>query len=166
MSVIIDRCPFHDVETAVETPSGALPVRAYQIIVWVGVSLRGSVSRPFPAVLDTGHSHNFSITDEQMQKWTGWEPNAMRRIGTARVNNRVVALREADLVLFPNAAGKRDELSGKPHLLELSQGIVIASQGDPFATRLPALGMRALVRNGMRVVVDGAAKTVSLEAQR
>ena len=66
MSVIIDGCPFHDVETAVETPSGALPVRAYQIIVWVGVSLRGSVSRAFPAVLDTGHSHNFSITDEKM----------------------------------------------------------------------------------------------------
>lgn len=91
MSLLIDRCPFYETETSVETPSGRMPVRAYQIIVWVSLSLRGELSRPFPAVLDTGHSHNFSIKQDQLKQWTGWEPAAMGRTGTIQVNDRLAS---------------------------------------------------------------------------
>jgi hypothetical protein len=162
MTLIIDRCPFYDTETAVETPSGPMPVRAYQIIVWVSLSLGSRLSRPFPAVLDTGHSHNFSMKEDQLENWTGWKSGAMDRIGTVRLNDRVVVLRAVDLALHPNVPEKRDELRGEPRLLEMSQGMVIARPQDPFATRLPALGLRVLARNGLRVVIDGRAKTISL----
>jgi hypothetical protein len=49
-------------------------------------------------------------------------------------------------------------------LLETTQGIVIHKSGDPVAPRLPVLGLRALVRNKLRLVIDGPAMTVSLES--
>jgi len=165
MNVIIDRCPFHDRETSVETLSGPMPVRAYQLIVWAGISFEGDLSQPFLVVLDTGHSHNFSIREELLREWAGCEPGAMRRVGTIRVNERLVILRQAELALYPNVPGSRDELHGEPRALEMSQGIVIARQQDPFATRLPTLGMRALARNRLQLVVDGKAMMASITGE-
>jgi hypothetical protein len=34
---------------------------------------------------------------------------------------------------------------------------------DPFAPRLPLLGVRALVKNQLRITIDGGRKEVSLE---
>jgi hypothetical protein len=164
MKTIIDRCPFYDRETIVETASGPVPIRAYQVVVWVSLSVRAVVSPRFPAVLDTGHSHNFSIREEELKAWTGLVPEAMEVVGSIRVNNRLVLLREADLVLRENVPGSRDAIRGEPHLLETTQGIVIHKSGDPVAPRLPVLGLRALVRNKLRLVIDGPAMTVSLES--
>jgi hypothetical protein len=46
----------------------------------------------------------------------------------------------------------------------MTQGIVVHKSGDPLAPRLPILGVRALVKNKLRLVVDGPAMTVSLES--
>jgi hypothetical protein len=129
MKTLIDRCPFYDRETIVETGSGPFSVRAYQVVVWVSVCVRGSVSPRFPAVLDTGHSHNFSIREEELKTWTGLAPEAMEVVGSIRVNNRLVFLREADLVLHGNVPGSRDAIRGEPHLLQTAQGIVIHKSG-------------------------------------
>jgi len=71
MSLIVDRCPLYEEATEVGAPSGPIVIRSYQIVVWVGLSVHGTLSRPFPAVVDTGHSHNFSIKEEQLELWTG-----------------------------------------------------------------------------------------------
>jgi hypothetical protein len=61
MTWIVNRCPFYEKETQVVVPHGTIVVRPYQMVPWVSLRVRETVSRPFPAVVDTGHSHNFSI---------------------------------------------------------------------------------------------------------
>ena len=164
MNRIVDRCPFFDAETFVETSSAPVPVRAHQIVLWASLRVHGAVSPRFPTVLDTGHSHNFSIREEDLRVWTGIAPEALRLVGSIRMNNRLVMLRDAELALHRNVPGKRDEFQGEPHLLEMTQGIVIHRVRDPVAPRLPVLGVRALVRNRLRLVIEGAAMVVSIEA--
>jgi hypothetical protein len=53
---ILDRLPYYDRPTLLSFRDVTVEIRGYQIVVWV--RLRVSV---FPAILDTGHSHNFSI---------------------------------------------------------------------------------------------------------
>ncbi len=164
MNVAVDNCPFYATETFVDTPSGKIAVRPYQLVVWVGLSLGGSLSRPFPAVLETGHTHNFSMREEHLRAWTDRSSEGMRRVGTIRVNERIVTLREADVALYRNVPGERDATQGAPYLLRMPQGIAIYPLRDPYGTRLPVIGLRALAINRMKLVVDGANMTVSLES--
>jgi hypothetical protein len=166
MITLVDRCPFYDRETTAEVGGGKVLIRACQAVVWVSLSARGFVSERFPAVLDTGHSHNFSIREEQLKTWAGFTPEAMELLGSIRVNNRLVLLREAALLLHGNVPGSRDEIRGEPCLQETASGIVVHRSDDPLAARLPILGLRVLARNKLRLVVDGAAMTVSLESER
>jgi hypothetical protein len=114
MMILVDRCPFYSSEMAIPMPSGPIAVRGYQIIVWVSLSVGGARSRPFPAVLDTGHSHNFSIREVQLRQWTGWEPTEMGVLGTIRMNEWVVTLREAAIAIHPNVPERRDEIGEEP----------------------------------------------------
>jgi hypothetical protein len=68
--------------TTVETPTGPVLVRPYQIVVPVRVTVADQLSPLFPAVLDSGHSHNFSITGDQLRDWaeTLLEPRRLIRV--------------------------------------------------------------------------------------
>jgi hypothetical protein len=166
MSLVVDRCPFYEHETEIGIPSGPVVVRSYQIAVWVGLSLRDSLSPPFPAVLDTGHSHNFSIKEELLESWMGAPADDLLTIGHARVNKQLVELKDATIVVYPNILGKRDVASGTPpFVLRLPEGIAVHRRNDPIAPRLPLLCMRALVRNHLRLVIDGQQMEVSTERQ-
>ena len=81
MSLILDRCPFYEEATEVDTPTGLVLIRSYQIVAWISLSVRGVLSRPFPAVLDTGHSHNFSIKVEHLELWTEFHATRSGRSG-------------------------------------------------------------------------------------
>jgi len=156
MNLIIDRCPFYDEPTEVNTSSGPVLVRAYQIVVSVSISVHGVISRSFPVILDTGHSHNFSIKEEHLRIWAGLNSHEIQTIGHARLNKQLVELKDATVAIHLNAPGKRDELRGQePYLLTLSEGIAIHRGSDPFAPRLPLLGLRALVKNGLLLSIDG-----------
>ncbi len=164
MSLILDRCPFYEEATEVDTPSGPILIRSYQIVAWVGLSIRGTFSHPFPAVLDTGHGHNFSIKEEHLELWTGLHAREIQTIGHARVNKQLVELKDAAIALYPNTPGERDLPRGRsPHLLILSEGTAVHGASDSFAPRLPLVGMRALVKNRLRVIIDGDRKEISLE---
>ena len=166
MSLILDRCPFYEEATEVDTPSGPILIRAYQIVAWVGISVRGALSRPFPAVLDTGHSHNFSIKEEHLELWTGLHAQEIQTIGHARMNKQLVELKAAAVAIYPNTPGGRDTLPGmSPHLLILTEGIAVHRAGDPLAPRLPLLGLRALVKNHLQITIDGSRKDVSLHRE-
>lgn len=132
--------------TTVETPTGPVLVRAYQIVVSVRLLVADTVSPTFPAVLDTGHSHNFSITETQLQEWASMSLKPSRLI---RVNGLPVPVTRADL----DVEGMR---------LFLPEGIAVFPDAHPGATRLPLVGMRVLVRNGLRVVIDGPGKIVTI----
>ncbi len=118
-----------------ETPTGAVLVRPYQIILRVSLEIDGVLSPGFPAILDTGHNLNFSISEEHLREWAGMQP---RTIGAAKVNNLEVSLRQANV-----AVGKT--------IFKLDEGIAVHERGP----RLPILGLRALVKNNVKLVVAG-----------
>jgi len=164
MSLILDRCPFYEEATEVETPTGLILIRSYQIVAWISLSVRGELSRPFPAVLDTGHSHNFSIKVEHLESWTGLHAHEIQTIGHARVNKQFVELKDAAVAVYSNTPGKRDALLEKsPYRLMLPEGIAVHRASDPFAPRLPLLGVRTMVTNQLRITINGSRKQVSLE---
>jgi hypothetical protein len=70
---ILDRLPYDDHQTEVALPDGTAPVLPYQIVVTVSISVRDLMELPdgaarFPAVLDTGHTHNLAIRQEQLDR--------------------------------------------------------------------------------------------------
>lgn len=75
------RIPQH--KTTAPSPTGPVLVRAFQLIVSVRLCVGGQISGIFPAVLDTGHSHNFSISEILLRSWTGFSLPSVR---TTRVN--------------------------------------------------------------------------------
>jgi hypothetical protein len=166
MSLILDRCPICEEATEVDSPTGPVLIRSYQIVAWVSLSVRGTLSPPFPAILDTGHSHNFSIKEEHLELWTGLHAHEIQTIGHARVNKQLVELKGAALAIYLNTLGRRDVPRERPpYRLTLAEGIAVHRASDPFAPRLPLLGVRALVKNHLRIIIDGGRKEVSLEVE-
>ncbi|MBI3461470.1 MAG: hypothetical protein HY000_00185 [Planctomycetes bacterium] len=135
-----------DRPTQVDSPTGPVFVRPYQVVVQVRLIVRGGPTPRFPAVLDTGHSHNFSITERQLRDWG---QTSLPTVRVIRVNGRPVPVANADL-----------EIDGI--LLTLPEGIAVFPEGHPAATRLPLLGLRALVRNRLKTVIDGKNMQVSI----
>jgi hypothetical protein len=163
MKVILDGCPFFEEVTQVETPSGPVVVRPYQIVAWVSLALRGKLSPRFPVILDSGHSHNFSISEEQVRLWTGFEAKDMQTIGYAKLNKRIVELKRVAVAVYPNIRDTRNiRTDESPYLMALPEGIALHRAGDPLAPRLPLLGVRALVKNRLRLTIDGDNRTVLL----
>jgi hypothetical protein len=166
MTLIVARCPFFDEPTEVRSASGVVVVKRYQIVVWVSLSRAGQLSKRFPAILDTGHSHNFSMKDEHLLTWAGWQASNLPTIGRARINKQSVLLKDAKIAIYRNLPGSRDELqAAPPYLLDLPEGVAIHGNQDPFAPRLPLLGLRALVKNRLKLVVDGARREVSIDGE-
>lgn len=136
------RIPQH--RTTAPSPTGPVLVRAFQLIVSVRLCVGSQISGKFPAVLDTGHSHNFSISETLLRSWTGF---SLARVGTTRVNRIPVPVAIADI-----------EVEG--HRLKLPDGIAIFPQGHPGITRLPLVGLRAIVRNCLKLSIDGDEVTI------
>jgi hypothetical protein len=126
------------------SPTGPVLVRAFQLIVTVRMCVGSQTSRTFPAVLDTGHSHNFSISEALLRSWTGF---SLPRAKTTRVNGVPVPVAMADI-----------EVEG--HRLRLPDGIAVFPQGHPGITRLPLVGLRAIVRNRLKVSIEGDEVTI------
>lgn len=157
MPAIIRRSPFSDQRTEAQAPTGPVLVRSFQVIVWVSLVIRDEFSPRFPTILDTGHSHNFSINAQHLQDWAQREPQELKQLGIALVNQQPVTLRQCPLALWRNVPGQRDLLKlANPEILQLPDGIAVHESANPYAPRLPLLGMRALVRNRLRVVIDGS----------
>ena len=123
----------------VATPTGPVLLRPFQIAVSVALSAGVCRSPTFPAILDTGHSHNFSIRHDQLRDWAGL---ALKQVGFIKVNQQVIPLAECDLVI-------------DSALLKCAEGIAVYPDHHPAAPRLLLLGLRALIRNGVRVLIDG-----------
>src|SRR5436309_2488755 len=80
---ILRKLPFSDVSHTLQFAGGVV-VRPYQIVVWVSLSAGDALepdARRFPAILDTGHNHNFSIQESQLLTWAGLSPELLQRRG-------------------------------------------------------------------------------------
>ena len=121
-----------------DSPTGPILVRPYQIIFRISLELNGVLSPDFPAILDTGYNLNLSISEEHLRDWAGM---SLRKIGSARINDNEVVLRQSNIAVH----GKN------PLVLNLDAGIAVHGAGP----RLPTLGLRALVKNNIKLVVVG-----------
>ena len=121
------------------SPTGPVLVRPYQIVVPIFVLSGAKKSPEFPAILNTGHTHNLAMSAECFRNWVRL---SLKPIGSVRINQQDVPLFAGDL-----------ELEGKR--IGCADGIAVFPRGHRAAPRLPLLGLRALVRSGIRVVIDG-----------
>jgi len=166
MTAILRHLPFREEADEVSCGLERVPIKPYQIIVWVSLTARPVVELPptaprLLALLDTGHNHNFSLQDRHLAQWAGLDA-ALPRVGRIREGGRDLPLHAANVWLHPNLRGKRDAFSGAPPLLlPLDQGIAVYPGGSSFP-RLPLLGLRALVRNKLHVALDPERRVVHL----
>jgi hypothetical protein len=159
MSAVLRNLPFRAEEDEVVVGSERVRIKPYQIVLWVSLSAREVLELParaqrFPAIIDTGHNHYFSINAQLASRWAGLAAGALPLTGAIRVRGQRLALHAASLWIHPNRPGRRDELSGaQPLLVKLSRGIAL-HPGVGREPGLPLLGLRALVENQLHVTVD------------
>jgi len=167
MTAILRNLPFHKDRDEVAFGSERIPIKPYQIIAWFSLTARSVVDVPpqasrFPAILDIGHNHNFSIQHRHLVEWAGLPADGLPSIGHIRERERLVPLCAANVWIHPNVPDKRDQLKlDSPFLLRLDQGIAIYPSDGDFP-RLPLLGLRGLVRNKLHLMVDPERCVVSL----
>src|SRR5207248_8816355 len=152
MTAILRRLPFFAREDEVTVGSERVRIRPYQIIVWVSVSTKSLLELPpqarrLPALLDTGHNHNFSIRAQHLRRWAGIDPAGVPLRGRIKEGVRRAELRSLNVWLHPNEKGQRDRFADRPVLcVELPAGDAVYPDEVGFPP-LPLLGLRALVRN-------------------
>jgi hypothetical protein len=164
---ILDRLPIDDSHYRLGIHGESLKIRPFQIVVQISVSdaLTWSDSAPrIPALLDTGLNHNFSIQEIQLRRWAGIHPGALPAMGTVRDGERTPSLRFANVWIHRNRPGKPDLRGGRPYLLALDEGIAIYPDDGSNYPRLPLLGLRAIIKNNLKLVIDGKRKYVSVRA--
>ena len=134
----------NDQPTWVSSPTGPVLVRPFQVVVPVALIADGRCSVSFPAILDTGNSHNFCLSDVQLRDWVGLP---LKITGTAKINGVLVPLARADL-------------SVEGRVWHCPDGVVVYPDGHPASPRLPLLGLRTLVRNNVRVLIENGEVTL------
>jgi hypothetical protein len=162
---ILNRLPFSLAPSVVSTPNGILAVKSYQIIVMVSVTARGVAKLPeewprFPAILDTGTNHNFAIREDQLERWASLR---LRQRGTVRIRGEVIPLFAGSVWIHSNRPGTMNLAEGRAVQLQTPDGLIVYPESASSAARLPVVGLRALVRNHLTLIVDGNRCEVTLK---
>jgi hypothetical protein len=153
---ILDRLPISNTPTTACVGTEPVTIKRFQIGVWVSIN---NVLRPFLAVLDTGHSHNFSITESQLLTYAGLTPGDLKFIGTTKLKGERLRQYEADVRIHGNRRGTVELGEGSFPLIT-EEGISLAPEGS---SRLPLLGLRALVNSNLTLVIGGKDRGVTLK---
>jgi hypothetical protein len=154
---ILDRLPIGDEPETITVGAEAVTIKRFQIFVWASIQ----ASPPFPAILDTGHSHNFSITESQLEHWVGLRSRQFQLIGTTQLKGEKLWQLQGELRLHRNRPGTR-ELGEDSLPLVLAEGFTLAPEGS---SRLPLIGLRAIVSNRLTLRIDGKRRQVTLGTQ-
>jgi hypothetical protein len=151
---ILDRLPIYEEPGLIDVRGEVFQVWRNQVIVWVSIS---EELTPFPAILDTGHSHNLSIARRQAERWG---PRDLKMIGQAKIAGHQVPRYAAELFVCRNQAGSK-KLDGT-FRLKMDGGIAVVPDELPIAPRLPLLGIQTIISNRLRLVIDGNRRHVTL----
>jgi hypothetical protein len=153
---ILNRVPIGEEPTSLFVGSDLVTIKRYQIVVWISIN---DELRPFPSVLDTGHSHNFSITESQLKTFAGISAARLEFIGTTRLKGERIGQYRADVKIHRNRPGRMDLGEGS-YRLTIDEGISLAPEGS---SRLPILGLRALVKSGLVLNLHGQRRVISIK---
>lgn len=153
---ILDRLPITERPALITVQGEAVAVYRNQILIWVSI---GDVLRPFPAILDTGHSHNFSISESQLHRWSGV---ALKKIGELEIDRERVSQFAAEVSIHRNIKGT---MARGIFPLEMPQGISVFPEGGSAAPRLPLLGLRTIISNRLKLIIDGERRRVTLRTR-
>jgi hypothetical protein len=163
---VLDRLPIFEQSWSVPTPDGEEEVKPYQIIIAVSITTGNIKELPedalrIPAILDTGNNHNFAMRERQLE----WSVSpALPRMGHVRVNGLIVPLLSAKIWIHPNRKGTVEPSGGAPLNLVAMEGIIVYPHHIPNPARLPILGLRAIIRNGLKLTIDGAPRELTMES--
>ena len=168
MATIIQNLPFYETHTTVTVADGeSVVIKPRQIILWVSISKPDANDLPagtpsFPAILDTGFNDSFLIQRQHLLPWAGISAEALVVVDGLRVYGVDVPLLDADVWLHANEPNSREaDAASRPFRLELHGGVAVTELGTP---RLPLLGMLALRRSGLRILIDCQRCRVSIES--
>jgi hypothetical protein len=154
---ILDRLPIYEEPALIEVRDEVYQVWQNQTIVWVSLD---EALAPFPAILDTGHSHNLSIARRHVQRWT---PRDLQPIGQAKIAGHLVSRYSAELFIHRNQPGRR-ELAGT-YRLKMDGGMAVVPDELPIAPRLPLLGIQTILGNRLKLLIDGDRRRVTLRTR-
>jgi hypothetical protein len=163
---ILDRLPISEQGWMVPTPDGELEVKPYQIVVLVSLTAENVVDLPrdaprIPAIVDTGNNHNFAIRQKQFERWVHL---TQPRAGQVRFGDSIVPRYAARLWLHPNREGTVEPSGEPPCMLRLTEGIIVYPHDVPNPARLPLLGLRVIIRNGLTLILDGPHSELTIES--
>jgi hypothetical protein len=164
---IVDRLPGAEEHFLVNVPGGRLRVKPYQIIVSISISdapTWDTRTPIIPALLDTGNNHNFSIQEQQLLRWAGIHPEGLRSLGVMREAGRTPSLRFANVWIHRNQPRSRELRADDTVKLTLDEGIAIYPTDGSNHPLLPLLGLRALLKNNLNLVIDGKRSRASLRS--
>jgi hypothetical protein len=164
---ILDRLPIANEHRLIDVRGEPVKLRPYQIVIRVSI-LNVQEWDPrapnFPALLDTGNNLNFSIQTNHLTRWAGIHPKSLTPLSVVREGERSPSLHSANIWIHRNESGTRDLRDAQPYLLPLPEGIAIYPTDGSNYPRLPLLGLRAILKNNLKLVIDGKRKHVSLRS--
>jgi len=153
---ILDRLPIYRENAIINVQGEAVQVWKNQIIVWLSIH---DDARPFPAILDTGHSHNLSIAKRHLDRWS---PVQLKQIGFSKVGKYTVPQCEARVFIHRNLP-QTHAISGA-FLLTLESGVAVIADESPAAPRLPLFGLKGILDNNLKLIIDGKRNDVTLQS--
>jgi hypothetical protein len=143
--------------------SGRIDLRPPKIIVGISLTLLDEKSAfpqgvvTLPAILDTGFNRTLEIDEGHLVRWAGLRKEHLELAAKDRSHEgRKYDLYEANIWLHRTPyTGPRTPPAQSPLLLENSRQVrVMAPMGKPNP-RLPLLGLMALIKNNVQVLIDG-----------
>lgn len=162
MTTIFHELPYSDALSFVEVNHQAVPVLPHQIVVWVSlipgnVRELASTTPRFPAILDTGNTFGFALSEKHLEQWAVLSRESVEEMGKVKINRLTIPRLSATVWLHPNRKGVRDAFGRQPPFpLYLREGIAVyPAEATERAPRLPLLGLRALDENALQCCVHG-----------
>jgi hypothetical protein len=154
---ILDRLPIYAESALIEVRDEVHQVWPNQAIVWVSLA---EAMAPFPAILDSGHSHNLSIARRHLERWC--RPD-VKQIGHAKIAGHLVPRYASDLFVYRNRRGTRR--LAEMHPMKMEGGFAVVLDELPIAPRLPLLGIQIVIGNRLRLLIDGDRRQVTLKTK-
>ncbi len=146
MSTILSSLPYFERRSTVVVRGREEVVKPTQIIIWVSITSVDQrdfdpATGRFPAILDTGLSHNFAIQEELLNRWAGFDRRNLRKLRDITLRGDIVPLHEAEVWLHPNRRGERDSPGNRvPFPLQLENGIAVYPRGNAQCSPAAAAG--------------------------